>query len=644
MQLKRKTLERLLIYTSLTFPISVLLNITSREIFFGALTLFGASFILQLKEKYLPRPLINLFGIAFIVLFFLTVNLSNFLEKALNTLVLLLSLKFLEEKKLRDYFQIYLLEFLILCGASFYHAGVFFFVILLLAFIFFCYALFLHLYFEEAEVSEITKQELKGIFFTFGALLLSSLLISSLFFVGLPRLQVPLLNLPIEKEKAKTSFTDKIRLGAFSEIQESSAPVLRVIFDGKLSLDPKRLYFRVIAFDHFDGKVWKRTLEEEASEELLNYPSKRAIIYLLSENEGYLPIPEGTLSIRASFLVKKHKDGIFKSKESLSYPVRYEAFYSEAAESPYRGVNFDKYLQVPEVSPKIKELSESLKGKDQKETLKNILNYFTREGFTYSLAKLPLGERPLENFLFETKRGNCEYFAGATALLLRLNGIPSRIIGGYRGALYHPQGGYYLVEERFAHSWVEAFIEGQWIILDPSPGFSFEALAKKGLLDKLKLYYDLLNHYYTRLILDYDHGKQKRFYRTIREKLSLRGQFPLPQNLNFKLTLGEKIVFFIFLFLLLGLAIFLKNLRTLFEPREKRLLKKFLKELSKRGFVKGRNEGLFEFAERIENRALKEISLRFAKIYGEYYYRDNPFDKRALEELSQCLKELRNLN
>jgi len=645
MQIKRKTLERLLIYSSLIFPISVLFNITSREILFVSLLLLGASFILQLKERYLPRVLINLLGIVFILLFFLTVNLSNFLENALNTLLLLLSLKFLEEKKLRDYFQIYLLEFLILCGASFYYAGISFFVILLFAFVFFCYALFIHLYLEEGEVSEITRRELKGIFLTFGALLISSLILSSVFFAGLPRLQVPLFNLRVEKEKARTGFTDMIRLGAFSEIQENSAPVLRVVFEGELKPDPKKLYFRVIAFDHFDGRIWKRTLEEEASQNLPKYPVKKAIIYLLSEMEGYLPVPEGTISIRAPFLFRKQEDGIFKSEEALNYPVRYEALYSEKEVTSLEEVNLEKYLQVPEVSPKIKELSERLKGRNHRETLKNIVSYFVKEGFTYTLVKLPLGERPLEKFLFETKRGNCEYFAGATALLLRLNGIPSRVIGGYKGAIYNPRGNYYLVEERFAHSWVEAFLEGRWISLDPSPGFSFESLSRKeGPLEKLKLYYDLINHYYTRLILDYDYGKQKRFYRTIKEKLSLKERIPLPQNWNFKLSFREKIILLVFLGFLFGLALGIKNLRILFEPREKRLLRKFLKELEKRGFVKEKNEGLFEFTEKIENRALKEIALKFARIYSKYYYRDIPFDKRALEELSQCLKELRNLN
>ena len=649
MRLKRKVLERLLIYTSLIFPVSVLFHITSKEILLVSMLLFLASFILKLKDKSLPRLLINLLGIAFILLFFFTVNLSNFLENALNTLLLLLSIKFIERHTLRDYFQIYLLEFLILCGASFYYAGIAFFGVLLLGFIFFCYALFIHLYLEEGEVLDITLEEFKGIFLTFGALLLSSLLLSSIFFVGLPRLQVPLFNLAVEREKAKTGFTDKIKLGAFSEIQESSAPVLRAVFEEDLKPDPKKLYFRVIAFDHFDGKVWKQTLEEEIPLQhprypYSKYPLRKAIIYLLSEQDGYLPVPEGTSFIRAPFMVKKEEGGIFRTLEPLHYPARYEALYADKAESLNEKVNLKRYLQVPEVSPKIKELSQKLKGRTPRETLENILNYFVKEGFTYSLSKLPLGERPLERFLFETKRGNCEYFAGATALLLRLNGIPARVIGGYKGAIFNSKGNYYLVEERFAHAWVEAYLEDRWISLDPTPGFSFEALGrKKGLLEKIRLYYDLINHYYTRLVLDYDYKRQKRFFEGLKEKLSLTKRESLSKEFDFSVFQNQKKAFFLFLALFVVILLLIKYSRVLFEPKEKRLLKRFFRELEKRGYKRERNEGLFEFAERIENQALKEVALKFARIYGEYYYRDIPFDKRGLEELLQCLKELRNL-
>ncbi len=200
------------------------------------------------------------------------------------------------------------------------------------------------------------------------------------------------------------------------------------------------------------------------------------------------------------------------------------------------------------------------------------------------------------------------------------------------------------MQERFAHSWVEAYIQGKWIRIDPTPGFSYSLFQKKeGILDKLRLYYDLLNHYYTRIILDYDYKKQKRVYAILKESLNLRKN-PL-KDFRIPFSLGEKFSLFIFLFLLLAfiVIVFLKYIKFLFEPEEKRLLKAFLKELKKRGYFKGEKEGIFEFIEKIEEEPLKSKAFQFARIYGEYYYKDRVFDKEVIRELRACLKELQNL-
>jgi len=651
--LKRRPLEIILSYGSLFLPLILLFGIVEKRFYLISSLLLSLSFYLELKRRYLPRFLINALGILFILLFFFTVTLSNFLESALRTLLLLLALKFLEEKTLRDYFQIYLLEFLMLCGCTFYFAEVSFFLLLLLGIIYYAFSLFLHFYLSEGEVFVLQREELKDLTLTFGSLLLVSLFLSGIFFLTLPRLQNPLFNLATpEKGKAKTGFTDKISLGSFSEIQESSAPVLRLVFDPGFKPNPSDLYLKVITFDYFDGKTWKRSLEPE--ERFLRSPKtglKKVEIYLLAEQEGRLPVPEGTYFVRGKFLIKGYRDGTFRTFEALSYPIKYEAFFGDfvyAEELP------EIYLQVPEgLDERIKELARRLKGRTERETLENILAYFKKEGFRYALRGLPTGDKALSQFLFEVKRGNCEYFAGATALLLRLNGIPARVVGGYHGALYHPQGGYFLVLEKFAHSWVEAYLEGRWIRVEPSPASSITLFERKrGLLDKLRLYYDLVNHYYTRLILDYDLARQKRLLEILSKGLSLgfkRGFQGKGEGSDFlkDFVKREAPSFLIYLLLLAGLfgllwfLLFKKGI--LFKKKERRLLDKFFRLLAKKGYERRPGEGLFELVERIEDNSLKERALRFAKIYGAYYYKDKPFDREGLLELERCLKELQNL-
>jgi hypothetical protein len=77
---------------------------------------------------------------------------------------------------------------------------------------------------------------------------------------------------------------------------------------------------------------------------------------------------------------------------------------------------------------------------------------------------------PLETFLFGTKAGYCQQFAGAMALLLRLGGVPARVAVGFSSGTYDNATGQYLVSDSDAHAWVEAFFPRYgWVRFDPTP-------------------------------------------------------------------------------------------------------------------------------------------------------------------------------
>jgi transglutaminase-like putative cysteine protease len=91
--------------------------------------------------------------------------------------------------------------------------------------------------------------------------------------------------------------------------------------------------------------------------------------------------------------------------------------------------------------------------------------------YSYSLSmEVENPERdPIEEFVIFRKRGHCEYFASALALMLRAVDIPSRLVTGFKGADFHESEGFYEVQQRHAHAWVEAFVDNEWIVLDPTP-------------------------------------------------------------------------------------------------------------------------------------------------------------------------------
>jgi len=110
----------------------------------------------------------------------------------------------------------------------------------------------------------------------------------------------------------------------------------------------------------------------------------------------------------------------------------------------------------------------------------------------------PAGADPVLDFLFHEKRGHCEYFATAFALVARAAGVPTRIIMGYRVGEKSPFG-YYLVRDRNAHSWIEAWVPGDgWTTRDATPegplpqNLEHEASYAASSFDALLIGYDRL--------------------------------------------------------------------------------------------------------------------------------------------------------
>ena len=92
-------------------------------------------------------------------------------------------------------------------------------------------------------------------------------------------------------------------------------------------------------------------------------------------------------------------------------------------------------------------------------------------GFGYSLFQpgATTAIAPLVDFMQRTRAGHCEYFASATALLLRAGGIPARYATGYSVQEWNEREGAYLVRVRHAHSWVRVWINGGWREIDTTP-------------------------------------------------------------------------------------------------------------------------------------------------------------------------------
>ncbi|HEY2413387.1 MAG TPA: transglutaminaseTgpA domain-containing protein [Pirellulaceae bacterium] len=132
---------------------------------------------------------------------------------------------------------------------------------------------------------------------------------------------------------------------------------------------------------------------------------------------------------------------------------------------------------------------------------------------------------PIEDFVANTRAGHCEYFASALAMMLRSQGIPAQLVRGYKGGTFNTVGRYYLVQERDAHSWVEAWMPneavppsdlagapsegGAWYRFDPTPGRSNQvALQQPGMVEQAAQAFDYVELLWRDYVLSLNSSRQ----------------------------------------------------------------------------------------------------------------------------------------
>jgi transglutaminase-like putative cysteine protease len=183
-----------------------------------------------------------------------------------------------------------------------------------------------------------------------------------------------------------------------------------------------------------------------------------------------------------------------------------------------------RYLQLPALDPRIPALARDFAGDAPSDMARaRAIERHLRRDYTYTLD-LPDRKTsdPLADFLFTRKRGYCEYFASALAVMLRSQGIPARLATGFQSGVFNPVSGLWLVRASDAHSWVEAWIPGHgWCIFDPTP----PDLNPGGLtlLTRLALYLDAADTFWREWVVTYDLTRQGTLAFRLEQQLRLMG-------------------------------------------------------------------------------------------------------------------------
>ncbi len=133
---------------------------------------------------------------------------------------------------------------------------------------------------------------------------------------------------------------------------------------------------------------------------------------------------------------------------------------------------FGPYLSLPAIPKRISALArrEAGSGSVSRRVSRLVEFLNTQYAYTLDVPKIPQERDAIDFFLFESRRGYCEYFASALAVMLRSLGIPARVVGGYRGGKYDVLTGEFLLYDLDAHTFVEYYVPGMgWMIADPTP-------------------------------------------------------------------------------------------------------------------------------------------------------------------------------
>ncbi len=267
-------------------------------------------------------------------------------------------------------------------------------------------------------------------------------------------------------------------IGSIGRLKRSDRIVIRVKADDELNTP---LYLREASYHQYNYGVWNNQSPAYSLIDpgvdgswILDSGDSKGTINIstyMPREIGVIPVPHSANRIKdiAALEINVNQYGAVRMEIREGW-INYNSDYEGNMLGSAPG---EDDLQVkPSYQADFDRLARELDlyDKTPNEAIAEITRHFT-ENFTYSLDQrrsYPRGKF-LQNFLFNTKTGHCEYFATSTVLLLRTLGIPARYAVGYVVDEYSTMEGSYVARSRDAHSWALAYVNGDWQIVDTTP-------------------------------------------------------------------------------------------------------------------------------------------------------------------------------
>jgi len=598
-----------------------------------------------------PRWLLLLITVAASIGVYFTYGTLLGLDAGVATLTAMLGLKLLELRRRRDTVVVLYLGFFLVITQMIYSQSL----ISMVYMLFTVWAMTMLLITATRPSPNNKPLEHAGLAAT---ILLQAIPIMVLLFVLFPRIPGPLWGMPEHQTRAMTGLSDSMRPGSVGQLSQSDAVAFRVEFDDELP--PQRaLYWRGPVLPTYDGRTWRQPRETDRFTPVMTGIAGQ-VDYTVTMEANDMPwIFTLDMPIQVSILVSVDSEYQVRQERAVRERTRYSAssmlnfrLQPELAQS-----ELDQYLHLPDgYHPRTKEMIRrwrSEPGDDTEAFIDRALSHFRDEPFVYTLNPDILRDDAVDQFLFDSRRGFCENFAGAFAVMMRAGGVPARIVTGYQGGELNNNGGYLIVRQSEAHAWTEVHIPGEgWRRLDPTawvaPDRVEHGLARAlqesdqlarfarrdaSLLHALNLRWDAVNTYWHRWVLAYGPDLQQR----LMERLGLASWPRMAAALGLSLLLVGG---------LLSLGILYRGNAA---PRDPAVVawQRFCRRLEKVGITRQPHEGPRDFARRAASErpdlagaigqvADHYIRVRYAR--GSQNQRDGQRNLRTLQTAAKAFR------
>ena len=440
-------------------------------------------------------------------------------------------------------------------------------------------------------------------------ILLQAIPLSLLIFVLFPRVQGPLWGMP-QDAYGSSGLSDTMSPGSMSKLTLSDAVAFRVTFSG-LSPSRDQMYWRGPVLWDFDGRTWARGRNISPQRPRLDKVSQPVNYAVTLEPHNKLWLFALDMPIKISTPSDFLPDFQLLAKAPVNARLRYNAisvmsYLANLDEQPQQIL---RALALPDgYNPHARQLAGEWRKQnaDDEALVTTALSYFNQNAFEYTLEPPPLGINSVDDFLFETRKGFCEYYASSFVFLMRAAGIPARIVTGYQGGEYNDLGGYYILRQSDAHAWAEVWLQDRgWVRYDPTaavaPGrirsglsaslpdnsaLPFLARTQSTLLLKLRSNLDALTHQWNQWVLGYNTERQ----------------FALLTRLGMENVTWQKLATDMFAGVALLVGIFallmLRRLQLRGTDAVQTLYVKFCNKLARAGVERAPHEGAQDFAKR----------------------------------------------